>query len=61
VGKSLKEIKIPDQAIISCIVREGNPIIPSGDTLIKAKDRVIILTLPDIQSEVLKILVGRLE
>ncbi len=61
VEKNLKTINIPDQAIISCIVRKGNPIIPGGGTVIKPEDKVIILTLPEIQSEVLKVLTGRLE
>ncbi len=61
VNKSLKEIDIPPQAIISCIVRNGNPIIPGGETKIISKDKVVILTLPEIQSEVLKAIAGRVD
>lgn len=58
-GKSLAEIKIADQAIIGCIIRGVNSIIPKGKTKIQADDKLIILSPPEVQREMVKLIVGR--
>lgn len=60
VNKTLVDINIPSQAIVGCIIREGTPIIPDGNTKIVPKDKLIILSLPSVQSKVLETVVGRL-
>lgn len=53
VNKPLKDIKEPKGAIIGAIEREGKVIIPKGDDMILAGDRVLIFTLrssvPDVE------------
>lgn len=58
-GKTLAEIGIPEQGIIGCILRDVNSIIPRGNTTIQAEDKLIILSPPHIQREIIKLIVGR--
>lgn len=58
-GKTLAEIDIPEQAIIGCIIRGVSSIIPKGKTIIQADDKLIILSPPQAQREMVKLIVGR--
>lgn len=58
-GKTLSEINIPEEAIIGCIIRDIQSIIPKGKTKIQADDKLIILSPPQVQQEVIKLIVGR--
>jgi len=58
-GKTLAEIDIPEQAIIGCIIRGVSSIIPKGKTQIQADDKLIILSPPQVQREMVKLIVGR--
>lgn len=42
VGKPLKEVEFPTEAIVGAVVRGDRTIIPHGDTVIQQGDRVII-------------------
>jgi trk system potassium uptake protein TrkA len=42
--KPLKELKIKENCLIACIIREGEVIIPNGDACIKLGDSVIVVT-----------------
>ena len=42
VGPPLKEVKLPAGVLIGAIVRGGQVITPRGDTVIQAKDRVVL-------------------
>lgn len=57
--KTLAEIGISEQAIIGCILRGVTSIIPRGKTKIHAHDKLIILSPPQIQQEIIKQIVGR--
>lgn len=58
IGKMLSEIKIPNSAIIGCIIRKGEAVIPRGDTKIYYDDKLIILSLPTEQRKLFSILSG---
>lgn len=45
LDKPLKELGIPKGIIFGAILRHGKVIIPNGDAVIKASDRVIVFTL----------------
>jgi trk system potassium uptake protein TrkA len=47
VDKPLREADLPDGVRIGAIVRDGSVIYPSGDSQIKANDRVIIFALAE--------------
>jgi len=60
-GMAIHELTFPEAAIISCILREEQAIIPKGNTVIMEKDRLIIMSDPKVQSDVLKVLRGKVE
>lgn len=60
-NKSLMHIKFPEKAIIGCIIRGVTSIIPKGKTKILEGDKLIILSPPDVQRDVIKHVVGREE
>lgn len=46
-GKTLEELKLPKGLIIGAVVRGDNVIIPTGDTRIKANDRIVVFSLAE--------------
>lgn len=58
-NKNLMDIKFSEEAIIGCIMRGVNSIIPKGKTKILAEDKLIILSPPEVQKDVIKLVVGR--
>jgi trk system potassium uptake protein len=46
-GKPLRTIHFPSQALIGMVVRNGNAMIPDGNTILQANDRVVIVTIPE--------------
>lgn len=50
IGRSLKELKLPKEVLISAIVREHHLFAPKGDTVIRAHDIVFVLA-PSTQIE----------
>ncbi|SKC69298.1 potassium channel family protein [Maledivibacter halophilus] len=61
ISKKLSEISLPKDSIVGCIIRNNTAIIPRGDTDIKEEDKLIILSLPMVQSDVLKTIRGRVD
>jgi trk system potassium uptake protein TrkA len=45
IGKPISELSLPDSILIAAIDREGQLIIPDGNTKIKRNDHVIMLSL----------------
>ncbi|WNY22806.1 Trk system potassium uptake protein TrkA [Methanimicrococcus hongohii] len=54
-GTIIKDLRFPEDAIISMIVRGGEPIIPNGSLTILPKDRVIIFSKPEAYSKLNKL------
>lgn len=46
VGRPLKDIYFPNESIIGMIVRENEPIVPNGNTVILPNDLVIVFAKP---------------
>jgi len=61
LDNKLKDINLPKDAIISCILRGNEAVIPRGDTIIYEGDKLVILSLPKVQSETLKAIRGRVD
>ena len=55
-GKHVSEINIPASALIATIFRGDEVLIPCGSTVILPGDRIILITLPENNSIVLKLL-----
>lgn len=58
VDKQIMEVDFPHNAIISCIIRDAQVIVPNGQTKIMAGDRLLVLATPENQEEVVKLIVG---
>lgn len=58
VGKSLYDIALPGNSLVACILREGNPIIPRGTTVLQDGDHPIVISLPENYGQVLKAITG---
>ncbi|MFH1137278.1 MAG: Trk system potassium transporter TrkA [Pseudomonadota bacterium] len=61
VGRPLRDIKFPRQALITAIVRQGRVIIPRGDTVIAPRDRIIVFARREAIPKVEKALAVKLE
>ena len=44
IGKPLKDLRLKENSLIGCIVRNRKSIIPNGDTEIQLGDSVILVT-----------------
>lgn len=47
LGKTLEELDLPKGTIIGAIVRDGHVLIPSGNTVLKANDRIVVFSLKE--------------
>mgnify|MGYP001170072029 CR=1 FL=1 len=54
-GKQLKDINLPENALVAVIIRDNQPIVPRGGNDLRAGDRLVLMTLPDNHGLVLKI------
>lgn len=58
-GRKLWEIALPKEAIVGCILRGEQTLIPRGDTRILARDVLILICAGDQESHAVKELTGR--
>jgi len=56
VGKRLGEIRFPEKTRVMVIISDSGLVIPDGNTIFKNGDKIILITQPDILSQVSKIL-----
>ncbi len=54
IGKQLKDIDFPDEALIGGIVRDKEAFIAQGNTIIKAGDRVLVFSRPSVVADIEK-------
>jgi trk system potassium uptake protein TrkA len=57
-GKYLKEITLPENAIVAVVIRNGQAIVPRGENQLLQGDRVILITLPENHGVALKSFTG---
>jgi len=60
-GKLLKEIELPENALVAVVMRENRPIVPRGGNRLLAGDRVVLITLPENHGQVLREFTGEKE
>ena len=58
VGKQLKDIDLPENALVAVVIRDNQPIVPRGASVLMAGDRVVLITLPENHGPVLKTFTG---
>ncbi len=61
VGRPLRDTNMPQGALVIGIIREDEILIPSGDSVIKPHDRIIIFAKRQVISKIEKILTVKLE
>ncbi len=54
-GKRIRDIRLPKGILIGSVIRDGEVIVPGGDTQIKAHDRVVLFTNADLIKKVEKL------
>jgi len=59
--RPLKKLHFPKGAILVCIIRDGQIIIPSGDSVIKPGDRIILFALKQAVKKLEKLLTVKLD
>lgn len=58
-SKSVAEAGFPNKIIVGCVIRGNEILIPRGDTVILTGDQLIILAMPQVQIETLRMIAGR--
>jgi trk system potassium uptake protein TrkA len=57
-GKQLKDIEMPQNALIAVVIRGDQPIVPRGANDLRPGDRVVLITLPENHGPVLRAFTG---
>jgi trk system potassium uptake protein TrkA len=57
-GKLLKDIVLPENALVAVVIRNNQPIVPRGANQLLAGDRVVLITLPENHGLVLRAFTG---
>lgn len=58
VGRKLRDLSLPSDSLIAVVMRNGDAIVPRGDTVLRSGDRIVLITLPDNHGPVLKTITG---
>ena len=61
VDKPISQIKFPKGALVGAVIREDEIIIPTGNTVIKSRDRLIFFALRDVIPKLEKLLTVKLD
>jgi trk system potassium uptake protein TrkA len=57
-GKLLKDLDLPENALVAVVIRDGQPIVPRGANQLLAGDRLVLITLPENHGPVLRAFTG---
>lgn len=55
VGLKVKDLVLPENVIICCILRNADMIVPNGETVLQINDKLVILSKPQIQDKVIEL------
>jgi len=58
IGKTLRDLGLPADSLIAVVLRNGDAIVPRGDTTLRTGDRVVLITLPSNHGPVIKAITG---
>jgi trk system potassium uptake protein TrkA len=58
-NKKINKLHIPSDALVGAILRNGEMVVPNGETVLEAGDSVILVTLPHSIDKVEKIFAGK--
>jgi len=60
IDKQVKDIQWPENSVLLSVVRQDDVVIPRGDTVLRAGDDVIALTMVGSESQLSNLLAGKL-
>ena len=60
IGRQIKEVHLPKDAVLVSIVRGEQVILPKGDTVLEAGDDIIAMTMVGNESQLINLLVGNM-
>jgi Trk K+ transport system NAD-binding subunit len=60
IDKQVKDIQWPENSVLLSVVRKDDVIVPRGDTVLRAGDDVIALTMVGNESQLSNLLAGKL-
>lgn len=55
-GKTIDDLQIPTGTLIASILRRGEVLVPGGDTVLNAGDRLILISQPEYYGQLLRLL-----
>ena len=58
LGQALSEIRLPDDSLIACVIRNDQVLVPHGATGLMLGDRVLLVTVPISHGAAVKTLTG---
>ena len=58
LGKTLRDLSLPPDSLVAVVLRNGDAIVPRGDTTLQTGDRVVLITLPSNHGPVIKAITG---
>lgn len=58
INKEVADLKLPQDTILGCVIRDDEIIIPRGQTVLHRGDRVVVIALPKSQGRLLEALAG---
>jgi trk system potassium uptake protein TrkA len=57
-GKVIQDLALPESCLIVSVMRDGQVLIPRGGTQLLPRDRIGIVSLPEVYPRVLAVLTG---
>jgi trk system potassium uptake protein TrkA len=58
-GKTLQELVLPQDSLVACIIRDGQALVPRGENRLQVADRLLLITMPESQEELIRALAGQ--
>jgi trk system potassium uptake protein TrkA len=56
VGRKLRDLGLPQGALVGCVVRDGDAFVPNGDSDLRAGDRVVVISVAAVNERAVKAL-----
>lgn len=59
IGRPIRELALPAEAVLTCIIRDESPIVPTPDGTLEPLDELLFITTGDAELDLATILTGR--
>lgn len=61
IGKTVRQIAMPINSVLACVIRDDLVVIPRGNTELKSGDKIILVSLPADLGQAIKALSGNID